>query len=92
MAITRTDRNVTRNREGQIVSDETIVVDITEQVVSLDLHAKARAALDANQAYLALASPTNAQNLAQIRRLTRECSALIRLLVGADLLVENTDT
>lgn len=40
---------------------------------------RARAALTANATYLALASPTNAQNLAQIRLLTRECSALIRL-------------
>lgn len=43
---------------------------------------RAAAALDANRTYLALTSPTNAQNLAQIRLLTRECTALIRLLLN----------
>lgn len=43
---------------------------------------RARAALTANATYLALGSPTNAQNLAQIRLLTRECSALIRLALN----------
>lgn len=45
---------------------------------------RARTALTANATYLALAAPTNAQNAAQIQRLTRECSALIRLAL-ADL-------
>jgi hypothetical protein len=52
------------------------------------LIAKARQALNANATYLALASPTNAQNLAQIRLLTREATALIRLTIGA---LETTD-
>ncbi len=48
-----------------------------------ELRDKATAALTANATYLALPSPTNAQNLAQIRALTREANALVRLLLGS---------
>lgn len=41
------------------------------------------AALDANAAFLALASPTQAQVLAQVRVLTRENTGLIRLALDA---------
>lgn len=42
----------------------------------------ARQALAANRTYLALNSPTNAQNLAQIRALTRQINGLIRFLLA----------
>lgn len=48
-----------------------------------DLAAKLQQALDVNATYLGLASPTNAQTTAQVQRLTRECSALIRLALNA---------
>lgn len=93
--ILRTDRNQTFDGQGNLVAEEVVDVDITAPSVRYDLHARARQALTANAAFLDVASPTNAQTLAQVRRLTRECSALIRLLLAVDgaddLLVESTD-
>jgi hypothetical protein len=43
------------------------------------LKAKAKAALAANSTFLALTAPTNAQVLAQVKSLTRQTNALIRL-------------
>lgn len=45
------------------------------------LKGQAAKALDLNKQYLALNNPTNAQVVAQVRRLTQECSHLIRLAV-----------
>jgi hypothetical protein len=59
--------------------------------VSDDLRTRMRAAVTDNAAYLAIGAPPNAQNLAQIRRLTRQMNALIRATVGGDLLVDSTD-
>lgn len=46
-----------------------------------DLLTKARQAIAVNNIYIARAAPTVAQNTAQIRVLTRECTALIKLLL-----------
>jgi hypothetical protein len=46
------------------------------------LRSRAQAALTVNAAFLALASPTNAQVVAQVQRVTKECSALIRLALN----------
>jgi hypothetical protein len=46
------------------------------------LRKRAGNALAANTTYLALATPTNAQVVAQVRLLTQENSALIRLVLG----------
>lgn len=65
---------------GVLVSTVTVTVP-TELANARDLQTKARSALAANAAYLALASPTAVQNTAQIKLLTRETNALIRLLL-----------
>lgn len=65
---------------------------LTAQTNTADLAAKARAALTANANFLALASPTNPQVLAQVQRLTRETSAIIRLLIAGDLLNDTSGT
>jgi hypothetical protein len=49
---------------------------------------RAATALQGNRDFLALASPTNAQTLAQVKDLTRQNTALIRLLLG---LLDGTD-
>ena len=96
MPITRTDRNQVFSN-GKLVSEEVVETDITAEAVEFDLASKARAALAANDAFLAIGAPTNAQVLAQTRVLTRECSALIRLqgkVVNGlqDLLLDNAGT
>lgn len=59
-----------------------------DEVNAQTLRDRAAQALAANATFLALVSPTNAQVLAQVQRLTKECSALIRL--GQNLL-DTTD-
>lgn len=57
--------------------------DATEALVTnqRSIEGKAVAALDANNTYLALQSPSNAQVVAQVRLLTRQNNALIRLVL-----------
>lgn len=47
------------------------------------IESRAVTALAGNRDFLALASPTNAQTLAQVKALTRQNTALIRLVLGA---------
>lgn len=100
MAITQTNRNQAWDKNGNLVQDEQVVVDITRESVQVDLRTKVRAALAVNQTYINRfqggASPTQAQAIAWTEKAARELSAIIRLVAAldgaVDLLVENTDT
>lgn len=52
-------------------------------IPAADLRAKAVGALASNITFLAIASPTQAQAVTQVKALTRQVNALIRLAAGA---------
>lgn len=64
--------------EGLVILD-----DGTTAANAETLRDRAAQALVANRTFLAIGAPSNAQVVAQVQRLTRECSALIRLALGA---------
>lgn len=69
------------NRVRQTVVEEVDDAVLAAETNAVTLQQRAAAALDANAAFLALGSPTNAQVVGQVRLLTRECTALVRLLL-----------
>ena len=95
---------VTDNGDGtgtRTVYDADGNVTSTEQVTGLPVERAAdrnartvedrlRSALDANRTYLAIATPTAAQQRAQVARLTRQNTALIRRLLRD--LTDTSDT
>jgi uncharacterized protein involved in exopolysaccharide biosynthesis len=62
----------------------TVAADDTDPTVAnlATLRTRVQTALTTNATYLALASPSTAQNTAQIQALTKECNGLIRLLLN----------
>lgn len=60
-----------------VASEPTVIAETNKR----SLESKANTALTGNTTYLAIASPTNAQNTAQIKALTRQNNALIRLML-----------
>lgn len=66
------------------VMTNTFVTDDSDPAVSNlnSLRAKAQAALASNATFQAIGSPTTAQVTAQVQLLTKECNAIIRLLIN----------
>lgn len=65
----------------QLAADPLVALETTTGNDST-IRSRATAALTTNATYLAIGSPSNAQVAAQVVALTKECSALIRLLLG----------
>jgi hypothetical protein len=78
------------NGAGQRVRESRTETIPDSDVNAGTLRTRALQALAVNSTFLAIGSPSNAQILTQVQRLTRECSGLIRLLLGQ--LDEVTDT
>lgn len=57
-------------------------LDATRSINKEALLSKAEQALSTNATFLAIASPTNAQTLAQVKALTKQINALIKLAVN----------
>ena len=57
--------------------------ELTDVTAAATLRAQAVTALTTNATFLALTTPTTAQAVAQVRALTQQVSALIRLVVRA---------
>ncbi len=74
--------------DGVLVGYDTEHVLSAEETNAVTLRDRARQAVAANVAYLALSPPTAAQTTTQVRLLTRQCTALIRLLLEN---LESTD-
>jgi hypothetical protein len=66
---------------AELAQEAVQAAEATAAANELDLRTKAQQALATNDAFLAIASPTNAQVVTQVQRLTRENSALIRLVL-----------
>ena len=64
------------------------IPDTPEQINAATLRAQAQSALAANRTALAVTNPTNAQLVAQVKALTRQNNALIRLALS---LLDGTD-
>ena len=75
--------------DGVLVDTQTITKPV-EQYHEETLTERAAAALTNNADFLALASPTNAQAVTQVKALTRQVNALLRLELRA--LDDITDT
>ena len=78
--VTQTNRNQTWDPEGNLVTDEEVIVDVTAEAVEADVLTKINTALADNRTYLQ-STPTQGEALAQVDALTRQVNGLIRLVV-----------
>lgn len=79
--------------DGNVTSTEQVTglpVERAEDRNQRTVEDRLRSALDANRTYLAIATPTAAQQRAQVARLTRQNTALIRRLLRD--LTDTSDT
>lgn len=67
---------------ARVVRTWTAIADVPEAVNGDALRTAATASLAANRYFLAIATPTNAHVLAQVRALTRQLNRLARLTLG----------
>lgn len=73
----RTDE--TWDKQGVLIERKQVVYEVP---ISEELTEKAEAAIQSNITFLALPSPNNTQIAAQVRLLTRENTAILRLLLN----------
>ncbi len=70
------------NAQGVEIGWDVEHVPTVEEQNATTLRERVEGALTTNAAFLAIASPTNAQNAAQVKTLTRQMSGLIRLTLS----------
>lgn len=76
-------RRTTYHPDGTVTQDEVPdPVYTPEQVNEQTVRERAGQALATNRTFLAVASPTNAQVVAQVKALTRQMNGLVRLVLG----------
>jgi hypothetical protein len=81
MAITRNDVDEVYSPDGTVTRTP-VTRDVTAAVNADALRQAAADALATNRTYVGLATPTAAQTTAQVKALSRQVNALIRLALG----------